>query len=1397
MGDAQARAFASEYRVVDQYDGKVVQTYFDELGIEQQATVETGLSVTLFERLADGQRLVAIRGTEISDLGDIKNDLLLMLGSLKVLPQYAALKSKIQEWLDVGHLSPGFSVTGHSLGGFLATGLTAAFGSQIANVYVYNAPGVGGILASGAATGLPYDRVQLVLQLLAVSMSGVDPSKVDSVRALPGISPIAGLGAPVGTPIDVLMEDQTSSSVSPKEVSLNHSQASLTEALAVFDLLARIKPSVTIADGAEILRAASDNPGGMLEGVINPLLELFGKAPIAAKNATRDQLYQAIAELYLHVPRPGEPGAMTLESLASKDASALQILAETDTAVRYALKEMNPFAVGGVDYSQFDGDGALTMFNPASGSGEITNEWIRDRSEMLHWHLVRNLDDVLGDLPNMGGEALQFVERTVVNGKVEEQRMRVGVSVSPPRTLAFGSERADDWTGSGHADSLYGGGGDDRLTGLAGDDYLQGDAGSDFLHGGAGQDILVGGKDTDVLIGGAGGDLYRWRKGDGSDYVIDFTGDGFGGDGEGTLEFLGMQLSGALTVVDSSSSEQVYAGPGGLTYTLTGTPNGRSILTIAKSDEPGGLSILGFRAGELGLTVDAPSPIAKTTQAGTAGADMLSSKAEREQVFGYEGNDHITPSHSQAEGYGGGGNDYITDHTGDQTLSGELGRDILIASGGADQLFGGDDADALQGGPDDDYLFAGSGDDVADGGAGSDVIEGGDGNDFLVGGGHLLPTFTWSATGELPAFGGLVVSGKITGVQGMTGFLNIEGDAEDMIDGGAGSDTVLAGDGDDLVLGGEGNDCLFGQVGNDAINGEDGDDLLFGDGSDGHLVIAGTSYFVLPHAHGNDLLAGGLGNDRLEGDGGADQLYGNEDDDFLDGDSGWLDPAYHSDDYLDGGDGADSLTGNGGNDGLYGGPGNDWIQGDSSFVPGALKGSDALFGGDGEDWMTGDGGPDRLFGEDGDDHLFGDADNNDVAYDGADLLDGGDGNDYLRGHGGDDLLIGGAGDDMLAGDGDGTRAGESGNDTLIGGAGFDLMDGGLGDDRYELNVGDGIDKVFESSGSNTVIFGDGISASAITVQQGEDGSSTFSVIGYGTDDMLAVENGFTGGIHFYRFADGTVLTPAELARRLGRAQYVPVSGGAGDDTLASTGLLEALEGGAGTDTYLFGATSGRDVIVEAGGNDTVRFGPSVSAAEVSYSRASSGDLVLTMAGGAEVRVEGHYLALERRVETIEFADGTTIDTATLADLPIAPIAGTPGDDWLTGSDFADTLEGGLGRDTLSGRRGSDIYVFTAGDGEDTISDADDLADAGTIDRLQLRGFTRDTVALERSVDGTLTLRGLEFGDLIRVPRFYGAENRIESIELFADQIRTNPDADSSLSPRSMHCDDASRRERRR
>ena len=1291
----QAQHFASRWRVVDQYNhtSDPYPVYDETGGVVGYQTNTNGLSATVFEEVETGKRCLAIRGTD--DRYDLATDAVsvALLGTTRFQGQYQSLKLEVQRWLANGTLPVSFTVAGHSLGGFLAIGLVADFEQHVEHAYLFNAPGVRGVT----------EVIPRLLDAVHASIGPVNPAKISNVKAEAGISPIAGLGVQVAPPINAIIENQFFSDVSDPPVARNHSQQVLTDALSIYALFGEIAPSLTFETVSSLLRSASARNGHMLESALDALRTTLGFAsptPIGDREALYANLY-TLRDSARFKTLAGPTGVRVL---LEQDANSVCAEAKDEFGYFLAVHELLPFAIEGsprglieahpVLYEQWAAD----QVKRASNDNDLafTNEYLRDRSELLYWHLVRNREDIGGVVPNAGGEALQLVDRRVVDGKVVEARMRVGVSAAQPRTLAFGAERADDWTGSGYADSLYGGGGDDRLVGLGGDDYLQGDDGSDFLHGGAGNDLLVGARDTDVLIGGAGTDLYRWRKGDGADYVIDFAGDGFGGDGAGTIEFLGTLLTGPLALEDQNASERIYSGPGGLTYTLTGALAGRGILTIANPDEPGGVSILGFRVGDLGLTLETPPPIERYLLHGTSGADTLSSTSEREAVFGYEGNDRLALVHAHTESHGGPGHDYLTDGIGDEMLYGEGGRDVLLAFAGADRLDGGDDADALQGGAGDDYLAAGSGDDVVDGGAGSDVIEGGDGDDFLLGGGSLVPGFDWSPSGDLPAFGALVVAGRITGVQGMVGVLNIDGDGADMIDGGAGNDTVLAGDGGDLVLGGPGADYLVGQAGNDALNGEDGDDVLLGDGTEGQLSMAGKPYFTDPHAHGNDLLAGGLGNDHIEGDGGADELYGNEGDDSLDGDSGWLDARYHGDDYLDGGEGNDWVTGSGGDDALYGGAGDDWMQGDSSLVPSVLKGKDLLFGGEGADRLLGDGGADQLFGEAGDDYLLGDADDNDVAYDGADWLDGGDGNDYLRGHGGDDVLVGGAGEDMLLGDGDGTRAGEVGNDTLVGGPGFDRMNGGRGDDRYELNVGDGIDKIFDASGTNTVVFGAGIVASAITVQQGEDESGTYAVIGYGASDLLAVENGFTGGIQLYRFADGAVLTPAELTRRLGRAQYAPIAGSAGDDTLASTGLLEVLDGGAGSDTYLFGKTSGRDIIVEGGGHDTLRFDANVPPTQVTYARASNGDLILSTAAGHEVRVEGHYLALERRIETIEFADGTTIDTAMLDDLPITPTEGTAGDDWLTGSDFADTLEGGLGRDTLAAGFGADTLFGEEG-----------------------------------------------------------------------------------------------------
>jgi Ca2+-binding RTX toxin-like protein len=50
------------------------------------------------------------------------------------------------------------------------------------------------------------------------------------------------------------------------------------------------------------------------------------------------------------------------------------------------------------------------------------------------------------------------------------------------------------------------------------------------------------------------------------------------------------------------------------------------------------------------------------------------------------------------------------------------------------------------------------------------------------------------------------------------------------------------------------------------------------------------------------------------------------------------------------------------------------------------------------------------------------------------------------------------------------------------------------------------------------------------------------------------------------------------------------------------------------------------------------------------------------------------------------------------------ILGNAGDDLLDGGNGTDTLRGGLGNDTLSGGNASDVFVFAALEGTDTITD---------------------------------------------------------------------------------------------
>lgn len=125
MSQTQAKSFANQYSVIDQYNDP-----------------SSSLSVTLFED-KDGNQTIAVRGTVPTDLLDIFTDVvdIAFLGSSRFQDQYSALSDKVKEWSLSRDLRTGFSISGHSLGGFLAQALAAEFDSDVSAVYTYNAPG--------------------------------------------------------------------------------------------------------------------------------------------------------------------------------------------------------------------------------------------------------------------------------------------------------------------------------------------------------------------------------------------------------------------------------------------------------------------------------------------------------------------------------------------------------------------------------------------------------------------------------------------------------------------------------------------------------------------------------------------------------------------------------------------------------------------------------------------------------------------------------------------------------------------------------------------------------------------------------------------------------------------------------------------------------------------------------------------------------------------------------------------------------------------------------------------------------------------------------------------------------------------------------------------------------
>jgi hypothetical protein len=139
----------------------------------------SGLSATLFQRNGSAEKILAIRGTVLPELGGLIADGLIVVGEAASLnPQYMALELFYLQLIQQGKLRPNdvVTVTGHSLGGYLAQAFTVDHAVNVAHTYTYNTPGTGGIIVDA-------------LQRLGVGDTTIPSSLVTNISVRMGSPP--------------------------------------------------------------------------------------------------------------------------------------------------------------------------------------------------------------------------------------------------------------------------------------------------------------------------------------------------------------------------------------------------------------------------------------------------------------------------------------------------------------------------------------------------------------------------------------------------------------------------------------------------------------------------------------------------------------------------------------------------------------------------------------------------------------------------------------------------------------------------------------------------------------------------------------------------------------------------------------------------------------------------------------------------------------------------------------------------------------------------------------------------------------------------------------------------------------------------------------------------------
>ncbi|WP_166871279.1 putative Ig domain-containing protein [Massilia mucilaginosa] len=411
-----------------------------------------------------------------------------------------------------------------------------------------------------------------------------------------------------------------------------------------------------------------------------------------------------------------------------------------------------------------------------------------------------------------------------------------GALVSAPLTILIDPNEA--YTGTAAAEQKEGGWGHDTLKGLAGNDTLLGGFGNDRLEGGVGNDLLKG---------GGGADTYVFGKGDGNDTIDNQDMPSHAG--VDTIEFLpGVAVADVKPVrVDND-----------LILSLPASGDSVRVLNY-------------FKADELALSQVETVKFADGTKWTLANIlpFLLTGTAGNDKLYGSDANDLMD---------GKAGNDRVEGFAGNDTLAGGAGNDDLIGGGGTDtyRFNKGDGKDTISDvspvvvSPEVDRLEFGAGL------APADVEATRDGptlrlNFGATGDGVTIWSYFSGRTDLNLAVEQIAFADGTLWTIPMVHQLTLKGtDLNDKLEGFAGNDLITGRKGQDTLLGLSGNDSLSGGEGNDTLDGGAGDDVLGGGpGRDRMVGGAGNDTFLFGKGDGpdaivvNDVAAGKVDTIRI------------------------------------------------------------------------------------------------------------------------------------------------------------------------------------------------------------------------------------------------------------------------------------------------------------------------------------------------------------------------------------------------------------------------------------------------------------------------------------------------------------------------------------------------------